>query len=167
MDDSPADRTPGLESDDETESAAPPSDESVADDSLEAEFEQADETPPLRTRLRKLLLGVSLGAVALALLAALLRRVLGDSEDDAETAADDDPETTASEGAALEQDDLGAVPEQDTPDAEPDMETSDADEEVESVSDLLTADAEGAAAMVGLGFNLLVRALVDDDEADA
>lgn len=151
MDRSPADRLPtgripGLGSDDETE----PTDEDVdtADGSPEIELEEPDEKPPLRVRIRKLLLGVSLGGLGLAVLAALLRRVLGgDHEPD-----DAVEQETDEDAVGLETDE----PEAEAP-----------DEDVESVSDLLTADAEGAAALVGLGFNLLVRALVDDTESES
>ena len=161
MDRSPADRLttdriPGLGSDDETDpehmqpgddAAKEPRD--VLEDSFDAEFEDSDDKPPLRTRLRKYLLGVSLGGLGLAVLAALLRRLLGDGDESGDTS---DSETDGEPTAETETD----------AETEHDGETPETDED-DLTSELLTADAEGAAAMVGLGFNLLVRALVDDE----
>jgi len=152
----PTDRIPGLGSDDETDSESTQLDSDASDeldvtaDAFDAEVEDSDEKPPLRARLRTLLLGVSLGGIALAVLAALLRRILGDGDESEDTS---DPATDAEPTAETET----------VVDSDNDGETTETDEEVDLTSELLTADAEGAAAMVGLGFNLLVRALVDDE----
>ena len=148
----PTDRIPRLGGSEDTSQpiTGQPGREDDAADATDEEVALSGQGPSGRTKLRKLLLGVSLAGLVLAVLAILLRRVLGGSDSDDD--ADGSPESETPP-----QDDEADEPEPEPP----------ADAEVESVSDLLTADAEGAAAMVGLGFNLLVRALVDDDGVDA
>jgi hypothetical protein len=130
---------------------------------VEIDLDEPEDTPSRRDKVRKVLLGVSLGGLGLALLAALLRRVLGGSDD--EDGDDEDGDDDFTDGA----DDVS------TDDAESEslseaFETTESDTEPPAddvASELLTADAEGVAALIGLGFQLLVRALVGEDESES
>lgn len=93
-----------------------------------------EEAPSRREQARTLLLGVSLAGAGLAVVAALVRRLLGGRTDEAE---DVEP---ADEG--LVSDEAAAEPTPDTP----------------------APDAEGVAATIGLAFLLVVRALLGEDD---
>lgn len=162
----PFGRIPGLGTDTEATVEQPASDTGGVDsadtdsdieaDPIEIDLDGPEDTPSRRARVRKALMGVSLGGLGLAALAALLWRLLGgsDSEDDAD--GEDEPASGAVETEASQDEDA----------AEPDSEPA-AEDEVDIASELLTADAEGVAALIGLGFQLLVRALVGEDGSES
>jgi hypothetical protein len=131
--------------DDETGDAGEPFDDQVGDDDTETgsvlreELEGSEprnDGPSRREQARKVLLGVSVGGVGLGVLAALLRRLLGGSEDEAE--ADEAKERKPEAGEAG------------TDEPEPPA-----------------PDAEAVAAAIGLGFQLVVRAVVGSDESES
>jgi hypothetical protein len=170
----PTDRLPGLGSD--TDDVDAYSDDAVVTDSqaepepdspVEIDLGEPEDTPSRREKLRKLLLVTALGGLGLAVLAALLRRVLGtsDGEDDGDADPTDDIDATDD----AESESLSEVFETTEPDTETatEPETRTAADEVDVASELLTADAEGVAALIGLGFQLLIRALVGEDESDS
>lgn len=98
--------------------------------------EPRSDGPSRRDQARKVLLGVSVSGVGLGVLAALLRRLLGESEDEAE--ADEAKERKPEAGEAG------------TDEPEPPA-----------------PDAEAVAAAIGLGFQLVVRAVVGGDESES
>ncbi|MEF8883126.1 MAG: hypothetical protein V5A34_11455 [Halapricum sp.] len=129
--------------DDETGDAAEPFDDRDGDagtgSALREELEGSEprnDGPSRREQARKVLLGVSIGGVGLGALAALLRRLLGGSEDEAE--ADEAKESKPEAGEAR------------TDEPEPPA-----------------PDAEAVAAAIGLGFQLVVRAVVGSDESES
>lgn len=98
--------------------------------------EPRNDGPSRRDQARKVLLGVSVGGVGLGVLAALLRRLLGGSEDETEADESKRGEPEADEAKTDE-------PEPPAP------------------------DAEAVAAAIGLGFQLVVRAVVSGDESES
>ncbi|QSG05185.1 hypothetical protein [Halapricum desulfuricans] len=125
-----------------------PADEELIDDSSDGTDAEPEEeaTPSRREQVRKALLGVSIGGAALAVLAAIVRRLLGGDESDDDGAAVEGAEQDIDAEPADEQGiDVGPADEQDGP----------------------APDAEAVAATIGLAFQVLVRRLVGEDESQA